>query len=61
MVRRAPSSQRGTKKQEGAEKSRGHGVATRVASGHEGDEWPRECVQDNNEWLGPPDHPGITE
>ena len=61
MVRRAPSSQKGTEKQEGAEKSRGHRVARKVTSGQEGEEWLRECVQDDAEWLGPSDHPGITE
>ena len=58
---RAPSSQKGTEKQEGAEKSRGHRVARSVTSGQEGDEWPRECVQDDAEWLGPSDHSRITE
>ena len=60
MVRRAPSRQKGTEKQEGA-KSRGHRVARRVTSGQEGDEGPRDCVQDDAEWLGPSDHPGIAE
>ena len=42
---------RSTEKQEGTEKSRGHRVARSVTRGQEGDEWPRECVQDDAEWL----------
>ena len=60
-VRSAPSSQKGTEKQEGAKKSRGHRVVRGMTSGQEFDELPRECVQDDTEWLGSSDYPGITE